>query len=123
MAEIKKENIKNRFQRMTGLGSLTSFSDLFDMAYAKLCALAGDRELSADEAAMCEYAAAADAAYAYTLEEAAKYELMFTEQGGARRRHADDDSVAAAKQRRDNAFAQLSGIIGDADFIFRAIEG
>lgn len=123
MANIVKADIKALFLRMTGLGEVNTYDGLVDMAYAKICSLARDRELTSDEADGCEYAAAADAAYAYCLEQAPKDELVMTEQGNVRRISSDKGRIAEAKLRRDTAFAQLAGVIRDEDFIFRAIEG
>lgn len=123
MASIVKTDIKTLFLRMTGLGSGNTYDELVDMAYEKICSLAGDRRLSVDEADRCEYAAAADAAYAYCLERSARDELVMTEQGGVRRISSDRERISEAKLRRDTAFSQLAGVIRDEGFIFRAIKG
>jgi hypothetical protein len=123
MASIVKADIKALFLRMTGLGATTAYDGLVDMAYAKICSLAEGRELTSDEADGCEYAAAADAAYAYILENASKDELVMTEQGAVRRISSDTERIADAKLRRDTAFSQLAGVIRDEGFIFMAIKG
>ncbi len=123
MATIDRDNIKALFARMTSPQEADKYADLAAAAYLKLSALAGDRPLTEDQAAACEYAAAADAAYRYFCESAVREELCMTELGAVRRETDNTKTAAAAKALRDSAFAQLAGITDSDGFVFIAAEG
>lgn len=122
MATIDRENIKALFARMTSAEAADKYADLAAAAYLKLSALVNDRTLDDRQAAACEYAAAADAAYRYFCESALREELFMSEQGAVRRDIGGDKAVQAARTLRDSAFAQLAGVIKDRSFIFAAAE-
>ena len=118
MATIDRENIKALFARMTSAEAADKYADLAAAAYLRISGLAGAAPLDGRQAAACEYAAAADAAYRYFCEEAVREELYMSELGSVRRDTPSDRRTKAARALRDGAFAGLAGIIRDEDFVF-----
>lgn len=118
MATIDRENIKALFARMTSAEAADKYQDLAAAAYLRLSALTAPAALDERQAAACEYAAAADAAYRYFCEEAVREELYMSELGQVRRDTPSERALKAAKTLRDSAFSLLAGIVRDEAFVF-----
>ena len=121
MSSITKAKIKAVFFRIIEGETSNAYDDLIDRAYDRLTELVGGRELSAHEAADCEYAAAALANYERSYEYASHEKLVMSETGGVRRSASGQPCAEAAKKLMEHAFAQLAGIIPDPEFIFRTM--
>ena len=122
MAEINRTNVAQAFMRICGLLNVVSYNDMISRSIRKISDALTVDELTEDQAASCEYAAACEAAYEYTLEEASCERLVQSEKGSIRRGAADPLTVEGAEALRKHAYADLAGIARLGGFVFETVK-
>ncbi|MBR1392978.1 MAG: hypothetical protein IJ561_03995 [Ruminococcus sp.] len=121
MADISQNKIRLLFFRMIGESSSDTYNDLIARSTNLLTELTAGVSLTDKQAEDCNYAAAANAAYEWAVELAAKEQLVMTESGGVRRGSTSAERLRAAAELRDHAFSAAAGAIKDTRFTFETV--
>lgn len=121
MAQINQNKIRSLFFRMIDEENSDTYNDLLARSTNLLIELTQGMILSDKQGEDCNYAAAANAAYEWAVEQAAKEQLVMTESGGVRRGSSSQQRLNAAAQLRDHAFSAAASAIMDTGFTFDAV--
>ncbi|SDA11694.1 hypothetical protein SAMN02910447_00460 [Ruminococcus sp. YE71] len=126
MEYLDYENIVEQFLRITGLRSAEFAQEALigsgaASVLSKLTVTAA--ELSEFQRGLCEYAAAAVAAYKYVTEKCVTERPVMSENGEVKMACGDLEAVKAARELREQAVRMLcvAGIADYGDFMFAAI--
>lgn len=115
---MNNENIKMLFCRITGVSvDKFPYSDLIERAAVLVEERLSREPASQSEIAGCEYAAAAQAVYEYTIEKSLSDRILLTENGAAYTQKPQQ-TVSSARQFRNAAFSALKDMAKDDGFLF-----
>ncbi len=124
MAVLNYENIKAEFLRLAGITAVGDSEQLVKAAVNGFEEeLDAERTETADDKAICEFAAAAEAFYRFVCLKAAGDKVICTADGRAVEKYDEDGRIKAAKALRDAAMARAERFTAEKGFEFRTSEG
>ncbi len=119
MATLSRDNVKSLFLRITDTESSGfAYQDLIDKACAGLESSLRENVSASSDIKRCEYAAAAEAAFDYTLESILKDCDIATESGSVKLGSRSPDVVKAAQALKEKAYDLIADLLRDDSFVF-----
>lgn len=121
--QLDRTKIKSYFIKLSGLdASEFSQQPMIENAAEYIEGRITANELSAEQKARCEYAAAVCAVYDYVLGRDLSERIVVTRDGRAVDDFSDDGAVSAAYKLRESVLGSVKDLLGGG-FSFNAVKG